>query len=201
MIVTHLKVALYAIYVIIVIGTILTIVYDKGEPSKALIWISVVSLIPILGILFYVLLGRNHRREKIFNRKGVKDLQQIERANINNQLELVSSDSLLQRKEIADNFDIITLLLNSNKALLTVRNRIKILEDGEATFAHILDVLSRAESSIPLEYYIITDDRIGETVADILDYLHDAPLYVQSHNTLIDMTDSISPIPSFLYNF
>ena len=168
MIVTHLKVALYAIYVIIVIGTILTIVYDKREPSKALIWISVVSLIPILGILFYVLLGRNHRREKIFNRKGVKDLQQIERANINNQLELVSSDSLLQRKEIADNFDIITLLLNSNKALLTVRNRIKILEDGEATFAHILDVLSRAESSIHLEYYIITDDRIGETVADIL---------------------------------
>ena len=155
MIVTHLKVALYAIYVIIVIGTILTIVYDKREPSKALIWISVVSLIPILGILFYVLLGRNHRREKIFNRKGVKDLQQIERANINNQLELVSSDSLLQRKEIADNFDIITLLLNSNKALLTVRNRIKILEDGEATFAHILDVLSRAESSIHLEYYII----------------------------------------------
>ena len=77
MIITHLKIALYAIYVIIVIGTILTIVYDKREPSKALIWISVVSLIPILGILFYVLLGRNHRREKIFNRKGIKDLQQI----------------------------------------------------------------------------------------------------------------------------
>jgi cardiolipin synthase len=45
-------------------------------------------------------------------------------------LALVSSESLLQRKEIADNLDIITLLLNSNKALLTVKNKIKILENG-----------------------------------------------------------------------
>jgi cardiolipin synthase len=169
MLITQLKFVLYAIYLIIVIGTILTIVYDKREPMKALIWITVVAVIPVVGILSYILLGRNHRREKIFSRKGLSDLQQIQKANIQSQLALVSSDSLLQRKEIAENLDIITLLLNSNKALLTIRNRIKILEDGEETFDHILDVLSRAESSIHLEYYIISDDRIGQSVAEVLE--------------------------------
>ena len=168
MLITHLKVALYVIYVIIIIGMILTIVYEKREPMKALIWITVVAVVPVLGIFCYVLLGRNHRREKIFSRKGLADLKQIQKANIQSQLALVSSDSLLQRREIADNLDIITLLLNSNKALLTIKNRIKILEDGEETFNHILDVLSRAESSIHLEYYIISDDRIGQKVAEIL---------------------------------
>lgn len=144
-----------------------TIIHDKRDPVKALGWITVINLLPILGVVMYIAFGRNHRKEKMFSRKELRDLQQIEVFSLN-QLDLIKDSPMMQIREIADNKDIITLLLTNNKALLTINNRVKILNNGSQTFSAITNVLKNAEKSIHLEYYIICDDEIGSQVADIL---------------------------------
>lgn len=154
-------------YVLFALVTIGVIIHDKRDPVKALAWITVIALIPFAGIILYIVFGRNHRKEKLFNRKEMRDLEQIETFT-KQQLQALKNPDILMRQSIIDNKDIITLLLNNNKALLTMRNRVKILNNGKQTFASILEALKEAKSSIHLEYYIFENDRIGNKIARIM---------------------------------
>ena len=103
------------VYTLIIVATILFIIRQKNDPVKALAWITVIALLPVAGLILYIVFGRNHRKEKIFNLKELDDLQQFEVLS-REQLKVISNpDPLLLRPSIADNKDIITLLLNNNK--------------------------------------------------------------------------------------
>ena len=126
-----------------------------------------ISLLPVVGFVFYIVFGRNHRKQKLFNRKELHDLEQID-ALSRQQIYEINHPSLLHKSEISDHRDTITLLLNSNKALLTVHNRVRVLNDGAETFDEIRRALRQARESIHMEYYIIEDDELGREIADIL---------------------------------
>ena len=154
-------------YVLFVLITIGVIIHAKRAPVKALSWIVVLILLPVAGFLLYIVFGRNHRKEKLFNRKELHDLEQIDEMS-REQVYAINNAALLLRSEITENRDIITLLLNSNKALLTNHNRIRVLNNGTVTFDEIKAALRGARSSIHLEYYIIEDDPLGREIAEIL---------------------------------
>lgn len=163
----ELKSIIIGIYIILVIVSIAVILHDKGDPVKSMSWIVVITLLPLAGFILYVMFGRNYRKKKIFGRKELKDYEQIDHL-ARQQIYEINSPSLLQRAEIENHRDIITLLLNNNKSLLTVNNRIKILNDGEATFRAIKESLRSARQFIHMEYYIFEDDMLGREIADIL---------------------------------
>lgn len=165
--IVHLKGIIGALYVISVIVTIIIIIHDKRDPVKALSWIVVIALLPIAGFIFYIVFGRNHRKDKLFNRKELKDMEQLEEL-IKQQLYDIHNPALLHRSEIDNNRDIITLLLNSNKSLLTANNKLKVLNNGVATFEEIIAALKKARTFIHMEYYIIEEDELGNEIADIL---------------------------------
>ena len=156
--------ALYSIVAIIVIGYI---IHEKREPVKALAWIAVITFVPIAGLALYVMVGRNHRKEKIFNHKEIKDLEYFERLS-REQLKSLNSQKEVQKDIIVKYKDIITLLLNNSKTLLTSKNRVTVLNNGKQTFNSLLASLRDAKSSIHIEYYIFENDRIGSKIAKIL---------------------------------
>lgn len=162
-----IKLIVTIIYTLVVIATIVLIIKQKNDPVKALGWITVIALMPVAGLLLYIVFGRNHRKEKIFNLKELEDLRQFD-ALSREQLKVMASPDPLLRQSIADNKDIITLLLNNNKSLLTMKNRVTVLNNGKATFAAIIDALKSAKSFIHMEYYIFENDRIGSKLARIL---------------------------------
>jgi cardiolipin synthase len=162
-----IRTILYVLYIALVAATSVVIVFDRREPAKALAWIIVVALIPVAGLALYVLFGRNHRKEKLFNRKEIRDLEHIERLS-GKQLRSLQNRQSLQLPEVLVNQEIITLLLNNNKALLTVRNRVELLIDGQATFEAIIAALEGAKESIHLEYYIFENDAIGSRIGETL---------------------------------
>lgn len=163
----HVKNLLWVGYAIFIIMTIIVIVHDKRDPVKALSWIVVITLLPFAGFFLYIIFGRNYRKEKIFNRKELYDLKQLEHITAQQICE-INNPAQIQYPEVDENRDIITLLLNNSKALLTVYNRIKVLNSGAETFAEIRVALQAAKSFIHLEYYIFEDDKLGREIADIL---------------------------------
>ena len=50
----------------------------------------------------------------------------------------------------------------------TQHNRVELLHNGNNAFSALIASLQRATRSIHMEYYIIRDDRIGHTIAEIL---------------------------------
>lgn len=159
--------ALSVVYFIFVTTTIAAIIYDKRDPVKTLSWVIVIITIPVIGFLLYIMIGRNYRRRKIFSKKIIIDKFQIGNI-ISRQLYTVNSMFSDNIPEVEANKDTITLLLNNNKTPLTTGNDVKILLNGDQTFADITEALQKAEKFIHLEYYIINDDNLGNYIADIL---------------------------------
>lgn len=154
-------------YLLFVFVTIAAIIEEKRDPVKSLAWITVTALVPIIGIFAYMLFGRNWRKRKMFNRKGILDEGYTESVS-RKQLHSLSDPELQTTPEIGNNRDTIRLMLNNSKALLAIHNRVKVLQDGKETFASLFESLKSAESSIHMEYYIFENDRIGRRVANIL---------------------------------
>lgn len=160
------KSLLWLVYLVLVVVTIGVIISDKREPVKALAWITVIALIPFVGIILYIVLGRNHRKQKLFIRKEMKDTRQMTTLCREQIKEL--TDSRLMDEVLVQNRDMITLLLNNNKAPLTTCNTAQILVNGNDTFESIFEAIEQAKSSIHLEYYIVESDEIGSRIAEAL---------------------------------
>ena len=163
----NISLILIAIYLITVFSTAIMVVREKRDPVKTSTWVLILILLPIVGLIFYIFFGQNHRKEKIFNRKGLRDLEQIENIS-QSQIVKLHIQKLHHSQQITDNLNIITLLLNNSKALLTEFNEVEILQDGKIAFDSIIDALNAAESTIHIEFYIVSDDNIGNRIKDIL---------------------------------
>lgn len=156
--------ALLAFYFLVVIATVLTVVHERRDPIRALSWIVVLVLLPFAGMVLFVFFGQDYRKQKIFNRKEIKDLKQFENLSYRQLREIDTSSN----PAVASNREIITLLLNNNKSLLTTDNRLEVLDDGRKTFSSLLEALREARSFIHLEYYIFENDALGGEIVEIL---------------------------------
>ncbi|MDP4207520.1 MAG: cardiolipin synthase [Bacteroidota bacterium] len=154
-------------YFITVAFTIILIIQQKGDPLKTISWILVVFLLPIVGIILYFFFGKNYRKEKIFSRKELADLKHIKRLSHDQFIDLPQKDDFLSEK-VKSKTNIMRLLLNNSKSLLTEKNKVFILQNGRATFDSIIDAIEKAQHHIHLEYYIIEDDHLGNLIRKLL---------------------------------
>ncbi len=128
------------------------IIAARRDPVKSLAWITVIALIPVVGVALYFLVGQNLRSERKFELK----------------LERFEGMGRKHARALDDHRNTITLLLNNSQAPLTTHNRVMVLNNGKATFASIIDALKSAKETINIEYYIFENDRIGRRIAKIL---------------------------------
>ncbi|MCL2098047.1 MAG: cardiolipin synthase [Bacteroidales bacterium] len=137
------------------------------DPIKTLSWIIVIILLPYLGIFLYLLFGQNYRKRKIYSRKGLRDAAVMDSLGKKQIMQLNITD-WEQVNKVAEHKNIITLLLNNSRALLTGNNRVEVFHNGRDTFAAMKECIAEAKDSIHLLSYIIEDDTIGNEFKDLL---------------------------------
>ena len=162
-----IETTLSAVYTLLAVFAIAVIIHDKKDPVKALAWIAVIAMVPVIGIVCYLAVGRNHRKEKIFGSKTLQNYSHIDLL-CRRQLRDLCKPDLQHNDDVNNNLEIIKLLLNNNKALLAMHNEVEILNNGDRTFESLFEALRGARSSIHLEYYIFENDKMGREVAAIL---------------------------------
>jgi len=155
------------IYIITILSAIITVIQQKGDPLKTISWVMVMLLVPIIGIAFYFYFGKNFRRQKIFNRKGLLDMERMRDFSHRQILELPGKE-FLKNPKIKSKQHIMSLLLNNSKALLSEHNSLKLYSSGREAFDIILKDIEAAKDHIHLMYYIIEDDKLGNQVKNIL---------------------------------
>jgi len=156
-----------AIFLITSIAIAVIIILEKRSPFKTAAWILVLVLLPVFGLIFYLFFGQDYRRRKLFSRKGLKELGKL-RKLITKQLRQISKNHLNLSPAVIERERLISLLLKNSDALLTTGNRVKILNNGEATFEAIFKSIENARHHIHLEYYIIDDDETGNRLKNLL---------------------------------
>jgi len=140
-----LFIAIIIIYFILALVLVIGLLLNGVRPSKTLAWLLAIFTIPIGGVLLYLLLGRNRRKNKLFNLKSDH---------------LTDIHSPLNQESVKrhpDNRKIIKLISKTSSYPLTHQNQVKILKDGKETFESIFSALENAKHHIHIQYYIYED--------------------------------------------
>lgn len=137
---------------------------ENRHPTQTITWLVVLGSFPLVGFIFYLLFGRNYRKEKMFREKYFLDKQAFLTVEGDNDPRSEEKRRLL-REHQGRLFSLAQKLGNSPISFDTAT---KVLSNGEETFSHIIEELKRARHHIHLEYYIIRHDQIGNEIKDIL---------------------------------
>lgn len=157
----------YLVFVITAIPVAIMIILEKRSPFKTAAWILVLLLLPIFGVIFYLIFGQEYRKRKMFSTRGLKGLKDL-RQMTSEQLGKIDTTSRKTNSKWVKSEHIIRLLLNNSSALFTTANQLEILKDGEHTFGAIFKAIETARHHIHLESYILSDDKIGNRLKDLL---------------------------------
>ncbi|TRX72145.1 cardiolipin synthase [Carboxylicivirga sp. M1479] len=154
-------------YVFAMLAIVFVVMLENRSPLKTIPWMLVLLFVPVLGVVFFVFFGQNLRKEKIIRRKGLKN-HDLVREIAHSQSSKLAEGNMDDMSMVANNKKLIQLFLNNSSSILTIGNQVDVLNNGEATFACILDALKNARQSIHLQYYIFDEDEIGNQILDIL---------------------------------
>ncbi len=154
------------IWAITILSVIAVLILENHSPSKTLSWIIILVFFPILGFIFYLFIGRNFRKLKIYTakeRKDYEELTQLSQREQNLLLNMSLSDSMgTEERMIANLFE------NNNKAFLTNFNRLQIFSDGNSAIESIFDEIEKARNNIHIQFFVIKNDVVGNKLKDIL---------------------------------
>ncbi|MBQ4802978.1 cardiolipin synthase [Aquimarina sp. MMG015] len=132
------------------------------RPTKTLAWILVIFTIPVGGMLFYLLLGRNRRKNKLFQLKRTGE--------INTYLEKAESYyQPVQQNEYQEHQKLIELITKNCGFSPSAGNELKLLKNGNATFRAIFESLKKAEHFIHLQYYIFENGILADGLFELFE--------------------------------
>ncbi len=146
-------------YISIVVSCIVVVLSDNRNPIRSLAWFIALIALPIIGIVFYLFFGRSLKGQHLISRHNKRKLlHDIDRKMIDlNRLKLSDSERQL-----------VKLAYSLSHAPLTLHNDVEIFTTGREKFERLFTDLQAAKKSIYLQYYIFSDDKLGQQMADLL---------------------------------
>ena len=144
---------------ILIAVTIIHVVLDNKQPAKTMAWALVILFVPVIGVVFYLFFGINHRKERLISQRSVDQLSKRSMLSFVEQHDLHVSE---RYKQLVD------LFVNQNLSLPFMDNQIDIMTDGYAFFPELLKDIAAARHHIHIDMYIFEDDALGRLMADAL---------------------------------
>lgn len=181
----YLNIAIFWIFVILIYVCllILIIILEGKRPEKTIGWLLIMAILPPVGIILYVFLGRNWKVNKL-NKKlspKIKDLITKTMYKINN-LNYIS---------------LVNLVSNTSDSPLFINNDVTIFRDGIEKFNCLKKQILKAKHHIHLEYYIVKNDDIGNEIKNLLIQKSKEGVKIRF---IIDRVGSITIGKKFIYD-
>ncbi len=155
------------LYFLTVVFIAILIILENRNPVKTISWILVLVLLPFAGIVIYLFFGQEYRKNKMYSRKGLKNLERLRKLTLE-QLDNLPNNHFQISERLYSKKRLINLLLANSNAVLTSNNSVQVLRNGAETFSEIFQTIERAKHHIHLEYYIVEDDVIGNYLRELL---------------------------------
>ena len=144
---------------IVIAIAVIHVVMDNRQPAKTMAWALVIIFVPVVGLVFYLFFGINHRKERLVSQRSVDQLTKRSMLSFVEQHNLRIPE---RQKQLVD------LFVNQSFSLPFKDNQVDIMTDGYAFFPELLKDISQATHHIHVDMYIFEDDALGRLLADAL---------------------------------
>jgi len=161
------KLSSYYVYIEIVLrvislGAVIFLLYRQSNPSVKISWIVLIMLVPILGGLVFVLFGH-----VILPKSLRENLNRVRKATIDS---YQPQDALMEELAVKDKqvANLCTYIGNFSLSPVFKNTKATYFKIGEDYWASLLKDLEKAEHFIFLEYFIMEEGEMWDSVHEIL---------------------------------
>ena len=150
---------IFILYFATILGIIGVVISENRNPVKSLAWVTVLLLLPIIGMVLYAFFGRNFKSKRMISRQNKRKLRKREK------FKRIDCEKLNLTFESKQQIKLGFSLIGAE---YFPGNKIDIFTDGKEKFESLIKDLENAKLYINLQYYIFENDKIGNIIKDIL---------------------------------
>lgn len=141
---------------------------EEKRPRKAVAWLVIMIMLPVAGIILFLIFGQNLRKKKQSALKSARDHRYIEDLLARHRIDRLTEMSSLDKVGMGEYDDMVSLLAHSDNAFLTNSNCVSFFSDGHDFFDALFKVIEDAQDNVNVQYYIIRNDKLGNAFLDLL---------------------------------
>ncbi len=145
----------YAVTIVSIVGVIIS---ENRNPVKSLAWVTVLLLLPVVGIILYLFFGRSIKTRMISRRNRRRLKRHHQTLSVKSSIQALSPESVGS----------IRLSRSLTSTAFYPGNHVDIFTDGKTKFDRLEADLRAARRYINIQYYIFADDATGRRISDIL---------------------------------
>lgn len=163
------SILLYIVPIIQLIGVITILFFERKDTSTTVIWLLIITQLPLIGVIFYLIFGRGF---KISVKRRLRDKIDLERQynslSAKRKLHLESLMNDYNDSSATQNQELIYMHYRMNGSSYTQDNKIDIYTTGKDKYEALLNDIKNAKESINVLYFIIHDDNAGNELVNLL---------------------------------
>lgn len=141
---------------------------EEKRPRKAVAWLLLMFLLPIGGIVLFIIFGQNLRKTKRASRKSTRDRKYVHDLIEAHRIDYLTALSSLEKVGMESHDDMVQLLVNNGNSFLTHDNEAEVFSDGKEFFDALFRAIEAAREHVHVQYYIIRNDKLGRSFLDLL---------------------------------
>ena len=150
---------LMVLYVLTVLAVIVVVLSENRNPVKSMAWMLVLVLLPVMGLVIYLIFGRSLKGMKLISRSHLRELRRLNDFPEAVNLEEGLSDNSRQ---------LISLANKLTEPHLFEGNAIQVFTTGEDKFETLLRDIEQAQEYIHVQYFILENDSTGKRLIELL---------------------------------
>lgn len=145
---------------------VIIVFFQRKDPKSVWTWLLILYFIPIAGFIFYLLIGTDMHKRRMFRTKEIED--RLNNA-IRKQEYSIKNKELDNKNEVVEEYeDLVLLNLQTAGAILYSGNDVSFLTDGKEKFRSLIEDMKKAKETIHMQYYIIRDDEVFHDICEVL---------------------------------
>lgn len=151
-----------SLYILTIIGVIITVILENRNPLKTSAWVLIIGLIPIVGLIAYVVFGQEQRKLYRINKRYYRRLQKYPR------MHSIISEQISQSAIPREYANIVKLVARSSDSPLLSFDDCEIYTEGGTFYSRLIEDIQQATKHIHIESYIFDDDSFFALLSDSL---------------------------------
>ncbi len=148
------------------IFAVVIVFFERKSPKSVWAWLLLLFFIPVLGFVFYIFLGTDMRKRKMFRMKEIEDTIRDVVKQQENDLTTITEEGV--EACLSNYMDLVRYNMKTSGAILTTDNDVDIYTDGDVLFENMLEDINNATQFIHIQFYIIREDVLFERLLQVL---------------------------------
>ena len=153
--------------ILVITGAILVILNDNQDSGRKVAWILIIGILPVIGLLLYIVFGMNFRKPGFFQYRNRQFLDIFEEKASEETKDILFDTT--EEESIRPEYRSLSRLLKKDSGLtVTDNNEVEIITSGGRKLEALVNDLLAAKHHIHFEYFYFLKDDGSKRIKNLL---------------------------------